>query len=99
MIILDEVNASVDSLTVAQIQEGLDLGLQQRTSILIAHGVSTIRHADRIIVLDRGSIVEEGNHNTLMKQGGHYAQLYNTYFRHQSPDYRPGQGFVPILQA
>ena len=99
IIILDEATASVDPLTEAQIQEGLDLVLQQRTAILIAHRLSTIRHADRIIVLDRGSIVEEGNHNTLMKQGGHYAQLYNTYFRHQSPDYRPGQGFVPILQA
>jgi ABC-type multidrug transport system fused ATPase/permease subunit len=99
IIILDEATASVDPLTEAQIQEGLDLVLQQRTAILIAHRLSTIRHADRIIVLDRGSIVEEGNHNTLMKQGGHYAQLYNTYFRHQSPDYRPGQGFVPILQG
>ena len=99
IIILDEATASVDPLTEAQIQEGLDLVLQQRTAILIAHRLSTIRHADRIIVLDRGSIVEEGNHNTLMKQGGHYAQLYNTYFRHQSPDYLPGQGFVPILQA
>src|SRR6266699_3182057 len=99
IIILDEATASVDPLTEAQIQEGLDLVLQQRTAILIAHRLSTIRHADRIIVLDRGRIVEEGNHNTLMKQGGHYAQLYNTYFRHQSPDYRPGQGFVPILQG
>src|SRR5438093_13603514 len=96
MLILDEATASVDPLTEAQIQEGLDLVLQQRTAILIAHRLSTIRHADRIIVLDRGSIVEEGNHNTLMKQGDHYAQLYNTYFRHQSPDYLTGKSFVPI---
>ena len=99
IIILDEATASVDPLTEAQIQEGLDLVLQRRTAILIAHRLSTIRHADRIIVLDRGKIVEEGNHNTLMMQGGHYAQLYNTYFRHQSPDYRPGEGFVPILRG
>src|SRR5438270_982013 len=99
IIILDEATASVDPLTEAQIQEGLDLVLQQRTAILIAHRLSTIRHADRIIVLDRGSIVEEGNHNTLMKQGGHYAQLYNTYFRHQSPDYKPGEGFVKVVGA
>lgn len=97
IIILDEATASVDPLTEAQIQEGLDLVLQRRTAILIAHRLSTIRHADRIIVLDRGKIVEEGNHNTLMMQGGHYAQLYNTYFRHQSPDYRPGEGFVPVV--
>jgi ATP-binding cassette subfamily B protein len=97
ILILDEATASVDPLTEAQIQEGLDLVLQNRTAILIAHRLSTIRHADRIIVLDRGSIVEEGNHDTLMAQGGHYAQLYNTYWRHQSPNYRPGEGFVPIL--
>ncbi len=96
IIILDEATASVDPLTEAQIQEGLDLVLQHRTAILIAHRLSTIRHADRIIVLDRGRIVEEGNHHALMSQGGHYAQLYNAYFRHQSPDYKPDEGFVPI---
>ncbi len=99
IIILDEATASVDPLTEAQIQEGLDLVLQHRTAILIAHRLSTVRHADRIIVLDRGRIVEEGNHNALMNQGGHYAQLYNTYFRHQSPDYKPGEGFVPVTQV
>src|SRR5438270_5847466 len=99
IIILDEATASVDPLTEAQIQEGLDLVLQHRTAILIAHRLSTIRHADRIIVLDRGRIVEEGSHHSLMSQGGHYAQLYNTYFRHQSPDYRPGEGFVPVAQG
>jgi len=97
IIVLDEATASVDPLTEAQIQEGLDLVLKNRTAIIIAHRLSTIRHADRIIVLDRGRIVEEGSHNALMDQGGHYALLYNTYFRHQSPDYRPGEGFVPVL--
>ena len=99
IIILDEATASVDPLTEAQIQEGLDLVLQNRTAILIAHRLSTIRHADRIIVLDRGRIVEEGNHDDLMRQGGHYAQLYNTYWRHQSADYRPGEGFVRVVPA
>ncbi|HLH60753.1 MAG TPA: ABC transporter ATP-binding protein [Ktedonobacteraceae bacterium] len=99
IIILDEATASVDPLTEAQIQEGLDLVLRNRTAILIAHRLSTIRHADRIIVLDRGRIVEEGNHESLMQQGGHYAQLYNTYWRHQSPDYRPGEGFVRVVGA
>ncbi len=97
IIILDEATASVDPLTEAQIQEGLDIVLKDRTAIIIAHRLSTIRHADRIIVLNRGRIVEEGNHETLMGQGEHYAQLYNTYFRHQSPDYKPGEGFVPVL--
>ena len=96
IIILDEATASVDPLTEAQIQEGLDLILKGRTAILIAHRLSTIEHADRILVLARGRVVEEGDHEELVRQGGHYAQLYNTYFRHQSPDYRPGEGFVPV---
>ncbi|MEZ4507121.1 MAG: ABC transporter ATP-binding protein [Thermomicrobiales bacterium] len=89
VVILDEATASVDPLTEAQIQEGLDTVLDARTSIAIAHRLVTVRHADRIIVLDHGRIVEEGSHDWLMKQRGHYAELYNTYFRHQSPDYRP----------
>ncbi len=96
IIILDEATASVDPLTEAQIQEGLDILLQGRTAIIIAHRLSTIRHADRIIVLSHGRIVEEGNHEALMSHGGHYAHLYNTYFRHQSPDYQPGEGFVAV---
>jgi len=96
IIILDEATASVDPLTEAQIQEGLDLILKNRTSILIAHRLSTIQHADRILVLANGRVVEEGNHEGLLRQGGHYAHLYNTYFRHQSPDYLPGEGFVPV---
>jgi ABC-type multidrug transport system fused ATPase/permease subunit len=96
IIILDEATASVDPLTEAQIQEGLDLVLEGRTAIIIAHRLSTIMYADRIIVLRRGRIVEEGNHLALMHRGGHYAHLYNTYYRHQSPDYTPGQGFIPV---
>ena len=96
IVILDEATASVDPLTEAQIQEGLDIVLADRTSIVIAHRLSTIRAVDRILVLDHGRIVEEGSHDALMLRGGQYAELYNTYFRHQSPDYRPGEGFVPV---
>lgn len=85
--ILDEATASVDNFTEAQIQEALDLILSQSTSILIAHRLSTVRSADRIIVLRQGQIIEEGNHEQLMGSGGHYAELYNTYFRHQSLTY------------
>jgi ABC-type multidrug transport system fused ATPase/permease subunit len=86
IIILDEATASVDPLTEAQIQEGLDLVLKDRTAIVIAHRLSTIKAVDRIIVLRKGRIIEEGSHDTLIRQGGHYAELYQTYFRHQSPD-------------
>ena len=99
IIILDEATASVDPLTEAQIQEGLDAVLHNRTSILIAHRLSTIKNADRILVLRQGRIVEEGTHDALLTRGGHYADLYNTYFRHQSADYRPGEGFVPVAVA
>ncbi|MSP14193.1 MAG: ABC transporter ATP-binding protein [Chloroflexi bacterium] len=87
IIILDEATASVDPLTEAQIQEGLDVVLQQRTAIVIAHRLSTIKSADRIIVLRDGQIIEQGDHAALMARGGHYAELYNTYFRHQSLAY------------
>jgi len=87
IIILDEATASVDPLTEAQIQEGLALLLEKRTALLIAHRLSTIQQADRILVLSHGQIVEEGTHAALLQQRGSYAQLYNTYFRHQSPDY------------
>ena len=85
--ILDEATASIDPFTEYQIQQALGLILQHSTSILIAHRLSTVRSADRIIVLDHGSIIEEGSHQSLLEQGGHYAELYNTYFRHQSLQY------------
>ena len=85
--ILDEATASIDPFTEWQIQQGLDMILRDTTSILIAHRLSTVRAADRIIVLENGQIIEEGNHDGLLSAGGHYAGLYNTYFRHQSLAY------------
>jgi ATP-binding cassette, subfamily B, bacterial len=85
--ILDEATASIDPFTEWQIQQALKLVLECTTSILIAHRLSTVKSADRIIVMRDGNIIEQGNHDALLEQEGHYAELYNTYFRHQSLAY------------
>jgi len=85
--VLDEATASIDPFTEWQIQQALRLILEQTTSILIAHRLSTVKSADRIIVMEKGRIIEEGDHKGLLAKGGHYSMLYNTYFRHQSLEY------------
>ena len=83
ILILDEATSSVDAYTEAIIQEALEELLKNRTSIIIAHRLSTVVNADRIIVLDHGKIVEEGTHASLLNKGGKYSQLYQQYFQHQ----------------
>ncbi|HMO59234.1 MAG TPA: ABC transporter ATP-binding protein [Roseiflexaceae bacterium] len=95
ILILDEATASIDPLTETLIQEGLDTLLHDRTSIVIAHRLSTVRNADRIIVLRKGEIIEQGDHDSLLAGGGHYAELYNTYFRHQSLEYIESAALMP----
>ena len=76
ILILDEATASVDSETELKIQRALGVVLQGRTAIVIAHRLSTVRDADRILVMDDGRLVEEGDHETLLAAGGRYAQLH-----------------------
>ena len=89
ILILDEATSSVDAYTEAIIQEALDVLLSNRTSIIIAHRLSTILNADRIIVMEKGKIIEEGTHETLLAQGGKFSQLYKQYYEHQSLDWEP----------
>ena len=76
ILILDDALSSVDTMTEERILTGLQEMMQGRTTILISHRVSTVRHADRIFVLEHGSIVEQGNHSDLISKGGYYAGLY-----------------------
>ncbi len=91
ILLLDEAMASIDPITEAQVQAALATVLHGRTSVVIAHRLSTVRAADRIIVLRAGQIIEEGDHQGLLAHRGHYAELYTTYFRHQSLEYQPWQ--------
>jgi ATP-binding cassette subfamily B protein len=76
ILILDEATANVDTETEAHLQDALHLLLEGRTAIIIAHRLSTVRTADRIVVLEAGRVVEIGSHQELLKSGGHYARLY-----------------------
>ncbi|MBQ7798352.1 MAG: ABC transporter ATP-binding protein, partial [Clostridia bacterium] len=79
-LILDEATSNVDTRTELVIQHAMDELTKGRTSFVIAHRLSTIRNADMILVLKDGDIVEQGNHNELLKQNGFYAELYNSQF-------------------
>ena len=80
LLILDEATSNVDTVTESQIQEAMDLVTQNRTSFVIAHRLKTILRADKIVVLQQGEIIEEGSHQKLLNDKGHYAMLYENQF-------------------
>ena len=86
--IMDEATSSVDTLTEALIQKGMEHLMSGRTSFVIAHRLSTIKRADRILVIEAGGIAEMGTHAELLRQHGHYYRLYTQQFRRElSEDY------------
>jgi ATP-binding cassette subfamily B protein len=95
VVVLDEATAHLDSESEMAVQSALKLALAGRTSLVIAHRLSTVRDADLILVVDSGRIVERGTHDDLLQRGGLYAQLYQTQFRHQDASEQPESSPAP----
>lgn len=95
LLIFDEATSSLDSISESKIQEAIDPIIDSRTSILIAHRLSTILAADEILVVRDGRIVERGVHETLVKAGGIYTELYETQFRRALDETRTESGIQP----
>jgi ATP-binding cassette subfamily B protein len=84
VVVLDEATAHLDSESEVAVQRALSVALQGRTSLVIAHRLSTVRSADQILVIDGGRVVEHGTHDELLAVGGLYAELYQTQFAGQA---------------
>lgn len=80
ILLLDEATSSIDTRTELQVQDAFDRMMEGRTSLVVAHRLSTIRNADCILVINGGRVVESGTHDELLAAGGFYAQLYNSQF-------------------
>lgn len=82
MLILDEATSSIDSRTEIKIQQAFEKLMQNKTSFIVAHRLSTIKNADVILVMNKGNVIEKGTHEELLEKGGFYANLYNSQFEH-----------------
>lgn len=82
MLILDEATSSIDTRTEIKIQQAFEKLMQNRTSFIVAHRLSTIKNADVILVMNKGNVIEKGTHEELLEKGGFYANLYNSQFEH-----------------
>lgn len=82
MLILDEATSSIDTRTEIKIQQAFEVLMQNKTSFIVAHRLSTIKNADLILVMNKGNVIEKGTHEELLSKGGFYANLYNSQFEH-----------------
>jgi ATP-binding cassette subfamily B protein len=98
LLILDEATSSVDTETEKEIQKALDNLVRGRTTIAIAHRLSTLRKADRLVVMDRGQVVEIGDHEELMAREGHYFRLYQAQARNVDTDLEEPEARIPALE-
>jgi ATP-binding cassette subfamily B protein len=104
VVVLDEATAHLDSESEVAVQRALDAALEGRTSLVIAHRLSTVRHADQILVVHEGRVVQRGTHDELLAEGGLYADLYRTLVRSEdapsSPESdEPGSGHDAAVDA
>jgi ABC-type multidrug transport system fused ATPase/permease subunit len=99
ILLLDEATSALDTESERQIQDALERLMVNRTTLVIAHRLSTIVHADRIAVLDRGRIVELGDHASLVQAGGIYARLYRLQFEEGGGADLPGPDVPALLKA
>ena len=82
MLILDEATSSIDTRTELKIQQAFEKLMQNKTSFIVAHRLSTIKNADVILVMNKGNVIEKGTHEQLIEKGGFYFNLYNSQFEH-----------------